>query len=440
MTVFVVLLLHSSVVYGYMAEENLLDALVTNNPDYNQLVRPDVSATKVHFDLELAQLISVSEVQQVVTTKTWLIQKWSDKRLTWTPEEFDGIERVQIPAEQIWLPDLVLFNNADGNFDVSMKPSAVVTYDGLVIWRPPAVYQSLCKMEIAFFPFDTQQCDMQFRSFTYDRDEVDLVLSTNASASLGKNFEKHGEWDILEIPGFKGRDRRGNQVVKYSLHLRRKPLFYIIYLIIPSLLITFLAICVFVLPSDSGEKMTLVISCLLSLTVFILLIFKMIPPTSLNIPLISKYLMFMMVLVTLSTLASVVVLNIHYRTPNTHIMPDKFRVLFLENLPRFLHMERPKEEDDETANKFNLKVNDLSGSSFVRNRKALTTGDVAAAGIPPEVCGAVHRLGYIVDYLKYKDRYEQIQDDWKFAAMVTDRLLFYVFTVSLIIGTTAVLL
>ena len=78
-----------------------------------------------------------------------------------------------------------------------------------------------------------------------------------------------------------------------------------------------LAIFVFVLPSESGEKMSLCISVLLALTVFLLLISKLIPPTSLDVPLIGRFLIFTMVLVTASIVASVCVLNIHYRGPST---------------------------------------------------------------------------------------------------------------------------
>lgn len=65
-----------------------------------------------------------------------------------------------------------------------------------------------------------------------------------------------------------------------------------------------LAIFVFVLPSESGEKMSLCISVLLALTVFLLLISKLIPPTSLDVPLIGRFLIFTMVLVTASIVAS----------------------------------------------------------------------------------------------------------------------------------------
>nr|2KSR_A Chain A, Neuronal acetylcholine receptor subunit beta-2 [Homo sapiens] len=110
----------------------------------------------------------------------------------------------------------------------------------------------------------------------------------------------------------------GTENLYFQSNARRKPLFYTINLIIPCVLITSLAILVFYLPSDCGEKMTLCISVLLALTVFLLLISKIVPPTSLDVPLVGKYLMFTMVLVTFSIVTSVCVLNVHHRSPTTH--------------------------------------------------------------------------------------------------------------------------
>lgn len=157
------------------------------------------------------------------------------------------------------------------------------------------------------------------------------------------DFTPSGEWDILALPGRRTVNPLDPTYVDltYDFIIKRKPLFYTINLIIPCVLITSLAILVFYLPSDCGEKMTLCISVLLALTVFLLLISKIVPPTSLDVPLIGKYLMFTMVLVTFSIITSVCVLNVHHRSPSTHTMPSWVKLIFLVKLPALLFMRRP---------------------------------------------------------------------------------------------------
>lgn len=38
------------------------------------------------------------------------IQEWSDHKLKWDPQEYGGVTELYVPAEQIWLPDIVLYN------------------------------------------------------------------------------------------------------------------------------------------------------------------------------------------------------------------------------------------------------------------------------------------------------------------------------------------
>lgn len=101
--------------------------------------------------------------------------------------------------------------------------------------------------------------------------------------------------------------------ITFKITMRRKTLFYTVNLIIPCVGITFLTVLVFYLPSDSGEKVSLCVSILLSLTVFFLLLAEIIPPTSLAVPLLGKYLLFTMILVTSSIWVTVCVLNVHFR-------------------------------------------------------------------------------------------------------------------------------
>ena len=112
-------------------------------------------------------------------------------------------------------------------------------------------------------------------------------------------------------------------------------------------LISFLSIFVFYLPTDAGEKMTLSISILLALVVFLLLISKILPPTSIVVPLIAKYLLFTFIMNIITIFFTVVIINYNYRTPRTHKMPYWIRRLCIDILPRILRMERPKKYEKE---------------------------------------------------------------------------------------------
>lgn len=86
------------------------------------------------------------------------------------------------------------------------------------------------------------------------------------------------------------------------------------------------------------------ITILNSLNIFLLLVAEINPPTSLATPLIGKYLLFTMVLVTCSIIVTVFVLNVHFRSPSTHVMSPWIQELFLNVLPKLLFMHRPKPE------------------------------------------------------------------------------------------------
>lgn len=41
----------------------------------------------------------------------YIVKEWQDFSFIWSPEEFGGIEYIQIPSDLIWKPDLVLYNS-----------------------------------------------------------------------------------------------------------------------------------------------------------------------------------------------------------------------------------------------------------------------------------------------------------------------------------------
>ncbi|VDM28894.1 unnamed protein product [Toxocara canis] len=68
-------------------------------------------------------------------------QSWTDYKLKWNPADYGGVDILYVPSEMIWLPDIVLYNNADGNYQVTIMTKAKISSNGTVEWAPPAIYK-----------------------------------------------------------------------------------------------------------------------------------------------------------------------------------------------------------------------------------------------------------------------------------------------------------
>ncbi|XP_058484557.1 neuronal acetylcholine receptor subunit alpha-3 [Solea solea] len=526
------------------AEHSLFSVLFAS---YNQYIRPVENVSDpviVQFEVSMSQLVKVDEVNQIMETNLWLRHVWNDYKLRWNPKDFGGVEFIRVPSKRIWKPDIVLYNNAVGDFQVDEKTKALLRYNGDVTWIPPAIFKSSCKIDVTYFPFDYQNCTMKFGSWTYDKAKIDLVL-IGSTINL-KDFWEGGQWIIIDAPGYK-HDIKYNCCeeiypdITYSLYIRRLPLFYTINMIIPCLLISFLTVLVFYLPSDCGEKITLCISVLLSLTVFLLVITETIPSTSLVIPLIGEYLLFTMIFVTLSIVITVFVLNVHYRTPKTHTMPIWVRSVFLGLLPRVMFMTRPERDPEtvtgadcvhtahvrphavhstntlqkpynpqalassvvssltnrqrlynntELSNLNNLSIDPgkdavsgllgceghcsccwhqrstklpadsgggsgglgcqgiltggsavgLGGGSQCSSSESLDGGIISLLPFSPEVREAIEDVKNIAENMRRQNEAKEVQDDWKYVAMVIDRIFLWVFVLVCILGTAGLFL
>lgn len=76
--------------------------------------------------------------------------------------------------------------------------------------------------------------------------------------------------------------------------------------------------------------------------VFYLLLIDLIPPISLVIPLLGKYLLFTLVLVNLSIIITIITLNTHFRRHPTTYMTFWLKKILLIYLPKVLLITRPK--------------------------------------------------------------------------------------------------
>ncbi|XP_061696470.1 acetylcholine receptor subunit gamma [Syngnathoides biaculeatus] len=480
---------------------------------YNKNVRPVENTgdvTQVGIKMTLTNLISLNEKEEVLTTSVWIEMKWCDYRLRWDRLPRSSLyknitSQLRVPSKHIWLPDIILENNVDGQFEVALYCNALVSPDGCVYWLPPAIYRSACAITVNYFPFDWQNCTMVFRSQTYSANEIELVLKKEENQTLEwvdidpEAFTENGEWVIKHRPAKKvinnqyTKDDLEYQELVYFLIIQRKPLFYIINIIVPCVLFSSLCLLVYYLPAKAGgQKCTMSIATLLGQTVFLLLIARKVPETSKAVPLIVKYLMFVMSVTTMVVMNCVINLNVSLRTPNTHVMSDKVRKIFLNVLPQLLRMHmQPWMPDHDTsaktvngdtqvndsnkvhlvpcrrhssmmlinkAEEYKLKTartelmfarlrerNGLMKSVFETLNKGLegVTAEqlsVSLAKAAPELKQCVTSCTQIAEMTKQDNNFQNENEEWIRVARVIDRVCFIFMALLFFVGTIAIFL
>ncbi|XP_020810825.1 neuronal acetylcholine receptor subunit alpha-7 [Drosophila serrata] len=491
---------------GYHEKRLLHDLL----DPYNTLERPVLNESdplQLSFGLTLMQIIDVDEKNQLLVTNVWLKLEWNDMNLRWNTSDYGGVKDLRIPPHRIWKPDVLMYNSADEGFDGTYQTNVVVRNNGSCLYVPPGIFKSTCKIDITWFPFDDQRCEMKFGSWTYDGFQLDLQLQDETGGDIS-SYVLNGEWELLGVPG------KRNEIyynccpepyidITFAIIIRRRTLYYFFNLIIPCVLIASMALLGFTLPPDSGEKLSLGVTILLSLTVFLNMVAETMPATSDAVPLLGTYFNCIMFMVASSVVSTILILNYHHRNADTHEMSEWIRIVFLCWLPWILRMSRPGRplilefpttpcSDTSSERKHQIlsdvELKERSSKSLLANvldidddfrhncrpmtpggtlphnpafyRTVYGQGDDGSIGpigstrmpdaVTHHTCiksSTEYELGlilkeirFITDQLRKDDECNDIANDWKFAAMVVDRLCLIIFTMFTILATIAVLL
>ncbi|XP_017794633.1 PREDICTED: neuronal acetylcholine receptor subunit alpha-7-like [Habropoda laboriosa] len=359
----------SGLVNGGSHEKRLLSDLLDT---YNVLERPVGNESEplvLSFGLTLMQIIDVDEKNQLLITNLWLKLEWNDVNMRWNTSDYGGVRDLRIPPHRLWKPDVLMYNSADEGFDGTYPTNVVVKNNGTCLYVPPGIFKSTCKIDITWFPFDDQRCEMKFGSWTYDGFQLDLQLQDEAGGDIS-SFITNGEWDLLGVPG------KRNEIyynccpepyidITFVVIIRRRTLYYFFNLIVPCVLIASMAVLGFTLPPDSGEKLSLGVTILLSLTVFLNMVAETMPATSDAVPLLGTYFNCIMFMVASSVVSTILILNYHHRNADTHEMSEWVKVVFLYWLPCILRMSRPGDKEEREAQK-SQKPSPVTGNLVTR--------------------------------------------------------------------------
>lgn len=257
----------------------------------------------------------------------------------------------------------------------------------------------------------------------------------------------------------------------FTLHIRRKVLFYFNNLIVPCFLITAFALLTFVLPPNTGERVTLVITTLLAMTVFMLMIAENTPTTSDVTPLIGKFFVASMVEIGLALIATCFVLNLYEATGPSSEVPRWIRVLLIDIIAPLLLVGRPKPRP---KRKFNPSETNRSNHSYSPiltehngNNLEMECGAKDVLVMAPKVGDKVltsrdfinsvhennirHRgnstqekllegINVLTERAKEQEKQDEMKEEWESVAKVIDRLFLLLFIATVAISTSLIFL
>lgn len=314
-----------------------LDILKYKDP----MVRPVENyseAVNVSFYMDVLNLTDLDNKRQMLATNVWILQRWQNPFLEWKKEEYGGIDQILVSPTEIWVPDIVLYNNGDkqvrkaGHTEL-FKNWVAVNSTGGCSWGSMANLESSCSVEVSSFPFDEQECSLTFASASYGSN----MLEIHSIRPLGKqnkseHLDEDGEWEFKRMYVHISRKisqrhedaRLEYPLITYTLEIKRRPLYYIMLMIIPCVLCTLLVLASFAIPPENGERIGFCSTVMLSISVYLLIMADMLPEKSDTLPVLGVYYTITMFEIALALIGTIVVLRIYHSASEP---PNCFKTL-----------------------------------------------------------------------------------------------------------------
>ncbi|KAL7077331.1 hypothetical protein ACQ4LE_003059 [Meloidogyne hapla] len=325
---------------------------------YDVRVRPvnnHSKPLKIYISMSLYQIIDVNEPAQNIKMNVWMIQKWKDEMLHWDPREYDMINSTILPHEVLWIPDTYLYNSVVMNAEETERYMNIRA-DSLFWERErgsnmsflyPAIYTVTCRLNIRYFPYDQQNCTLTISSWTNSKSALDYYADPEVNLA---SFISNEEWDVMSFRIFRHEYKYACcpepwVILEASIVIRRKPLYYVINLILPTSIITLVAITGFFTPAstadDRTEKINLGITTLLAMSILMLMVSDQMPTTSEFVPLIAWFYLSIIIIISIGTFLTSVILSIQGRRQYGQLPSLWIRHLFFVRISKLLWLAVP---------------------------------------------------------------------------------------------------
>ena len=297
--------------------ERLSSNLLQN---YNARIRPPYNNSDVltvHISLILVTIIEYDDVSGVLSVVAGPTVLWNDNRLQWNPTNYSGTSTLLLPRSSIWFPPIFVINSAD-ELNIFAADNTLITRissNGDVFDATANKIKTTCISDMTYFPFDKQTCTIMMGVWNYWYNEI-ILECLGSSINLGY-YTPHNIWDMHSSSCETFSDGLFKGVVQYSVTLKRKPLYFCMNMLAPMLLLILLTPLVFVLPVDSGERISFAVTIFLSMAVFMTLVADNLPKSSTPMARTSSFLL-VSLLYSVSTITAVMLnMRLYHSNLNT---------------------------------------------------------------------------------------------------------------------------
>ncbi|XP_060072689.1 neuronal acetylcholine receptor subunit alpha-7-like [Ylistrum balloti] len=280
----------------------LLNTLTSN---YTKEIYPVYNLSEtltISMGMFLLSILDFNEVSGVISLNGGVNLNWIDFRLAWNPSEYGGLENILLNSSFVWTPKIFLMTTADDMEPFYLKDFEIRVYhDGRCSVAPGRRMMATCSVDMSQFPIDSHICELILLQWGAFEDET--LLKYQSSRVFLSYYTHNGEWDLTKSYVTESQTMQGG--LSFTIYITRRPMYWILSLIIPVLLLCFLNPFVFLLPASSGERISYTVTMFLSLAVYMTLIGDNLPKVSENMAFLSFFL-----LITLTYSGLLVILTI----------------------------------------------------------------------------------------------------------------------------------
>ena len=235
-------------------------------PRVNQSDRVTVTVTSV-----LRSIVDYDVANSRLTLGLSFSLHWQDEIMAWDGTNFENVPYVWISPDKIWIPNIFVYttlsenNRLISNTDSNL-PELVLYRNGLVNVVIVKVIDILCEPYIEKYPYDEHAC---YFVLSTDRGFNDVSLLPSSTKGLLISYLiNNTRWEFVSSSAYSSH-AHGLSSVSYSLILRRYRRFLTLNMIVPVAILSIINPLVFVLPIESGERVSYSITIFLSFIVFL---------------------------------------------------------------------------------------------------------------------------------------------------------------------------